>query len=414
MQGAAPSPADFKPGGEPEGFRGSKWGAPYSEFSDLKHYINTKINTRTVKEYNRTGDDLEVSGLTAQQIRYIFSEGKLYGVGIDFNNMKDAQWTALSKALAHQYGEVPELMQDNSPAYVWWGGKSFVRLKRSLGRFRLDIWSRYFIPGPDTDQHAFQRAIELGDMPRLKKMLEAKPALVKAVDDAQNTPLLWSLNCHPAESGDQILEFLISRGADVNAKSKDGTTPLYRAAAFGALPTVKLLVDKGATVDMKAWRGETALLAVGGQHTDVAEYLISKGADVDVRGNNGKTALHDAAQGGATELAKLLISKGADVNVKDNDGWSPLHHAVTLMGNDELVKLLLDNGADINAKESKYGRTPLHVAVSDYREGAIKLLLEKGANANAKDDKGNTPLNYAEGDDLPVIIELLKQHGGTN
>jgi ankyrin repeat protein len=62
---------------------------------------------------------------------------------------------------------------------------------------------------------------------------------------------------------------------------------------------VKALIDKGADVNAKDKDGQTALmLAAGGGYTEIVKALIEKGADVNAKNNTGDTALSLAKKGG--------------------------------------------------------------------------------------------------------------------
>ena len=107
-----------------------------------------------------------------------------------------------------------------------------------------------------------------------------------------------------ASNGDiEGVKQLLAAGADVNAKYKDGFTPLHRAAREG--------------------------------QKELAELLIAKGADVNARDDIGRTPLYYAAVQGQKEIAELLIAKGANVNaVGKHDSETPLDSAETLFGFD--------------------------------------------------------------------------------
>ena len=56
-----------------------------------------------------------------------------------------------------------------------------------------------------------------------------------------------------------VLRLLLERGADVNARTKVGSTPLHMASSRGALEIVRLLLEYGADVEAKDDDGQTAI-----------------------------------------------------------------------------------------------------------------------------------------------------------
>lgn len=178
-----------------------------------------------------------------------------------------------------------------------------------------------------------------------------------------------------------LLVLLCWSSALLAAQSGD----LIAAARAGDLEQVKKLVEGGANVNARDKDGATPLLwSVVTSKREVAAYLIAHGADVKA-GAAGITPLHIAAALGMTDTAELLIAKGADVNARENGGMTPLF-AASIKGQKEMVEFLLAKGADVNAK-NKDGKTALHVAQSPE---IAALLLAKGADASAKDGDGFT------------------------
>lgn len=89
-------------------------------------------------------------------------------------------------------------------------------------------------------------------------------------------------------------------------------TPLHHAAYSGDLKLAKTLVSKGANVNARNKDGATPLhLALKRGHRDVAKLLINKGADVNAKDDKGLTPLSVAIVRGQPEMEKLLRSKGA-------------------------------------------------------------------------------------------------------
>lgn len=128
-----------------------------------------------------------------------------------------------------------------------------------------------------------------------------------------------------AQAGDNAeIEKLLKKGVDVNARDKNGETPLYEAATNGYTEIVELLISKGADVNAKDNDGITALhLSAWNNNSEMVAILIAKGADVNIKKNDGNTPLHDAASNNSKTAIKLLLLNGADINIKNNEGQTP-------------------------------------------------------------------------------------------
>ncbi len=234
--------------------------------------------------------------------------------------------------------------------------------------------------------------------PKRQNMKQARrdgstPLHAAALENARDTALL-----------------LISRGADVQAKSKDGYTPLHYAAGQNARDTALLLISHGADVQAKDEDDYTPLHhAVRNNARDTALLLISRGADVQAKSKDGYTPLHHAAGQNARDTAQLLISRGADVQAKAKDGYTPLHWAARKNARDTAL-LLISHGANVQAKDED-GYTPLHPAAwSNARDTAL-LLISRGSDVQARAKDGYTPLHWAARENTRDIVQLLISRG---
>jgi ankyrin repeat protein len=91
-----------------------------------------------------------------------------------------------------------------------------------------------------------------------------------------------------------VVEILLAHGADVRARSANGSTPLH--------------------------------LAAGRDHVEIARMLLDRDAQANSADNSGSTPLDEAAWRGHADMARLLIARGARVNVHNQEtGATPLH-----------------------------------------------------------------------------------------
>ena len=103
----------------------------------------------------------------------------------------------------------------------------------------------------------------------------------------------------------------LAAGTDVNAND-GGWTPLWYAADEGHKEIVELLIAKGADVNAKndKFVGTFLHWAAFSGHKEIAELLIAKGADVNAKDRVGKTPLDRAIEYNQPETADLLRKHG--------------------------------------------------------------------------------------------------------
>ncbi|XP_071377550.1 ankyrin repeat and SOCS box protein 10 [Centroberyx affinis] len=127
--------------------------------------------------------------------------------------------------------------------------------------------------------------------------------------------------------------------------------------------------------------------------TDCLRLLLQRGANVELA-PGGTTALHEACESCHPECVKLLLSHGANANAVSEDGLMPLH-VCTDPESLECAKYLLQYGAAINGRSLEEDDTPLHVAGRNGLADHTELYLRYGAAVDKQNDEGLTPLNAA-------------------
>ena len=256
------------------------------------------------------------------------------------------------------------------------------------------------------------------------------------------TPLHWAIS-------KGVAELLISEGADVNAITLEGSTPLHFAAWNGRKEIAEILIDNGANLnvinnELAGTPFITALdWAIQQGKTETADLLRRHGGMTAQGLESGMSPLHQAAREGLKEVVELFIAEGADVNAKDRVGETPLDFAINenrtetadllreyggktgeelnallnaaKNGDIEAVKQHLAAGADVNAKTAD-GTTPLHNAAVYGHNEIAELLIANGASVNAiivsGRNQGKTPVDLAIWRKKTETADLIRKHGG--
>ncbi|RUS71947.1 hypothetical protein EGW08_020290 [Elysia chlorotica] len=171
----------------------------------------------------------------------------------------------------------------------------------------------------------------------------------------------------------EMLEYLISKGADVNQMDQNGFTPVSVAAAI--------------------------------HRPDIVDCLIQAGADLNAQSISGRTPLIQAITTQDAPIVTMLLAAGADPNLEDMKGTTPLNTAMMIVEtkNVDILQALLDGGCDIE-KENKMGATALMTAVGLGKHEAARVLLDAGANVNKVDANGKSVFQFAIGPKMGTML----------
>ena len=169
-----------------------------------------------------------------------------------------------------------------------------------------------------------------------------------------------------------VVEYLLSAGASIQARDDGGLHPLHNACSFG--------------------------------HADVVRLLLEAGANPNTRDNWNYTPLHEAAIKGKVDVCIALLQHGAEPDITNSEGKTPLDMAdnstrAVLTGEyrkdelleaarcgaeDKLLTLLTPLNVNCHASDGRRS-TPLHLAAGYNRSRVVQLLLQHGADVHAKD-----------------------------
>ena len=114
------------------------------------------------------------------------------------------------------------------------------------------------------------------------------------------------------------------------------------ASTVGRTDVVRSLITHGASVNARSKNGYASLMYAAGEgHLDTAVALLDAGADVNASTNDGVTVLMDCAAHQQAEAIALLLGHGAETNAKDKNGHTALIYAERT-GNKAVIDLLAE------------------------------------------------------------------------
>ena len=136
----------------------------------------------------------------------------------------------------------------------------------------------------------------------------------------------------------QRVQLLLEKGADPNAEELLGHAPLYRAVNANVpgsenqgQQVVQLLIRFGADIHKPSGPGKSTPLHVTARrgHAFLAEILLNSGATLEVKDSKGETPLRRAVNCRQEGMVLFLLSKGANLHTRDKMGQTPRDAAKT-------------------------------------------------------------------------------------
>jgi ankyrin repeat protein len=229
-----------------------------------------------------------------------------------------------------------------------------------------------------------------------------------------------------------IGEFLINKGANKDAKTNAGWTPLHIVASKNDARFANMLITQGASMDKQDNQHDRTPLHIGLEqhHFKVAATLISKGANINST-TFGETPLFTAAKMGDDILVKFLIDHQADPSIRDGAGYTPLHIAAE-KGHYTIVKMLYpiteERNSGVMVKQQPRPRGPFvmtEIPDSTPHDLALKKGHSKTAGFLKRGWKTESLVYYLGskreegGLDLPSVLDPgsftdLRQYHGTS
>ena len=190
----------------------------------------------------------------------------------------------------------------------------------------------------------------------------------------------------------------------VQARDRDGQTPLHWAVLNDQLPLTSFWLQAGASPAATNFARQTPLhIAATKGLTEQVKLLLAANAPTDIRDTNGWTPLDAAIQANQSDCIHLLMANAPPGAHLERGLATPLHEAAA-SGNVAALAGLLDTETNLEAR-NELALTPLQVAVLHGHLAAAALLVDKGADVNVRDPDGNTLLHQILLQDRLIIYD---------
>lgn len=217
----------------------------------------------------------------------------------------------------------------------------------------------------------------------------------------------------------EIINYFLSKGVDVNKVDNEGNSVFMRAAASGKTDVLEILLPRIKNINLVNKKGLSALsFAVRSNSPEVISYLIEKGADINVIDNNGENLASYLLQSYSPRNAKnfeaklaVLKDKGLNFANPQKNG-STLYHLAVVKNDLSLLKMIEPLKADVNGKNTD-GLTALHKSAMVSQDDTIlKYLLSIGAKKDVVTNFDETAFQLASENELfsknNISINFLK------
>lgn len=245
------------------------------------------------------------------------------------------------------------------------------------------------------------KAIRAMDVAKVTKLIQQGASVnVKRSNGKPLLEFVFDISKDNKQEREQILNLLISHGADVKHIASFNMTYLHYSVSNDMLSTTKLLLDKGVDPSIKASIGAQTPIFFA-ESPEMIELLVNhKGGRIDERDEDGNSLLHQACGLKPSLRIVQYLGEKLPIDITNKKGDTPL---ITALGNDyfqderkKIIDFLLSKGAKINFSGYR-ARTPLIVALRNrkHKTNIIDMLIKHGAKINIKDKYGNQPIHFS-------------------
>ncbi|TXC08092.1 hypothetical protein FocTR4_00002496 [Fusarium oxysporum f. sp. cubense] len=271
-------------------------------------------------------------------------------------------------------------------------------------------------------------AISMGDLGMVKLLIEHGATIDKREAPPDEGWSRTPLNVAADWSQPDIVQYLLEKGADPNARDSDDIPVIGAAVDGGHTNMVKWLVEASAEVNVTYFEAKSTPLHEATAYPEMVRLLLQHGADISKVNAYSRTALNyaicanslaavqimleetkaksdlgaaniepdlrAAVSSGWTEVVEALLEAGADVNAVDEENKSLLACAMTKGASIDMIRKVLEYNPDLELKDNKQN-TALHCINTSTSLDTVRLVVNAGGKLNVLNFENETPLIYA-------------------
>lgn len=309
------------------------------------------------------------------------------------------------------YEEIQKSYSENNCDSLWYSFSSFSR------QFELNYAKK------GSPKFEFYKACADGNFTLAKKYLKENPRIVNIElsdyekvrfrkyyspenEDYFSYPIILAV----LSGNEKLVKLLIEKGADINLKDSFGSSSIIYVAENGNSEIADLLFSANCDIDVKNADGISAVgMAVSNQNTRILKELLELNASTDIDITLHSPLMYYAK--GNMEIINLLAEHGVSINQVSKNGYSGLLGAVQ-NNKIEAVKYFLNEGSNPNIIIGENFASVLILACAEGYLNIVKELISHNANINQSDIVGRTPLWSAAREGYTDIVRLLLSQQG--
>lgn len=258
----------------------------------------------------------------------------------------------------------------------------------------------------EADDDAFTRLASIQD-----RIQELRDESGGSEADGEGTGPSYAYDNAPAvvvaagEGHRNVLELLVTAGADPSAADDGGVTPRAAAERAGHVELADWLAAVGGAREARLSADEELLAAAETGDAARVHQALAAGADADARDRRqrtrDRTPLLLAVEGGHADVVLVLLDAGASVELRDRPEGE---RARGLFGEPATA-------GNLDTPGVRFGLTPLALAAVLDRASCAQVLAAAGADVEACDDLGYSCLQLAAANGSAATLEALLAAG---